>query len=120
MKHKVDMDGNEQLDFFSASVIDVMYTPSLEKLIVRKNEVLRLIECGDADYARMIGEGSKWRYIASIKNYKWIMIDGERWDVFAAKGIVKFLDSWQSRRRYFLDEVASLDKTINFISQKGE
>lgn len=123
MKRKIDMDGNVQTDFFSAATIDVINMPTKQKLVVRFNEVLRLVECGDADYGRLKGEEDKWKAIASLKHYNWGFYAGERVSVKEAKGIVKFLESWVARRGYYHDELKSLQRSIDLYDykvQKGE
>lgn len=117
MKRKEDMDGNKQVDFFSAATIDVIYTPSLPKFIARFNEVHRLIESGDADYGRLVGQSARWKAISEMKHYKWAWHEGERVSVVEAKGITRFLESWLSRRRYYVDELKSLQKSIDLYTQ---
>lgn len=118
MKRKSDIDGNVQTDFFSAATIDVINMPTKQKLVARFNEVLRLVEAGDADYGRLIGEVEKWRKVASLKHYKWGFFDGERVSVIEARGILRFLESWVARRRYYHDELKSLQRSIDLYDMK--
>lgn len=121
MKKRTDMDGNRQVDFFSAATIDVMKTPSLPKFIARFNEVQRLIESGDADYGRLVGQSVRWKAISEMKHYKWAWHDGERVSVVEAKGITRFLESWLSRKAWYVEELKSLQRSIDFYkSQEGE
>lgn len=119
-KQKVDADGNKQADFFSAPTLDVIQMQTIEKLRVRYNDVVRIIECGDADYARLIWQGDKWRKVADMKNYKWAWVDGERVSVIEAKGIVRFLETWTSRRAWFKQELISISRSIAFHEGKEE
>lgn len=117
MKHKKDMDGQEQKSFLDAPTIDCKYLPSKKALQFRLNQLVDMIQKGDFDYARYQG----WKGLSVDTNKervgKSVLIDGEWWNTDMVFGVKRFMATWQSRRQYLLDEAEGIQRSIQLASE---
>jgi len=112
MKKLTDKDGNTQRDFLDAPTIDVSFLPSKEALNYRLNHVMDLIHSGDASYSRGIGDLEMYERAASVTNSRIYSHEGVWWSVAGAKGMLRFLKTWEARRNYLLDEAKDLQRSL--------
>jgi len=75
------------------------------------------VRAGNADYHRGLLRESQYRFIAGLKGGDWQFVEGVKFTTAQAKAMLRFLDTWESRRNWYAEEIRLLEQHIANLSE---
>lgn len=79
---------------------------SKKALEFRIAHIESIVRAGNADYHRAILRESQYRFIAGLKGGDWQFIEGVKFNTAQAKAMLRFIDTWESRRKWYSEEIS--------------
>lgn len=116
MKHKVNSDGEKQIDFFSIVPPNDVESWGDWQVAQRYHFLCELVRCGDLDYTRSLPSKEVYETIAPKGSKPPLPRSVLRREYDLAKAMLRFLNTWQKRRA---DHVSEIEYLARILVRRG-